>query len=249
MIKMQIAIIDDMHEETDFLVTLLKKYQEKYSQNLSISFYESGEEFLQNIQKGKFHMIFMDIYMDKIDGIETAQRLYEIDQECLITFLTTSDEDIWRAVKMHGCFDYIKKEELNYERMEKLLKDAEKKCELLNKTLTFVSGKQEVKIPFRHIQYIVSRDKYCEIYLTNGEKLSYRVNFSTLDNSVKSQNHFLLCNRGILINMDYIEKTDKEIFIMSDGQKFPIRRKDHYAIISRYNEYQFEKLNEQEILE
>jgi len=246
---MKIAIIEDMQKEADFLAILLKKYQEKYSRNLSISLYESGEEFLENIQKGKFHIIFMDIYMDKIDGIETAQRLHEIDEECLIVFLTTSDEDIWRAVRMHGCFDYIKKEELNYQRMEKLLKDAEKKCELLDKTLAFVSGKQEVKIPFRHIQYIVSRDKYCEIYLANGENFSYRVNFSTLYNSVKSQNHFLLCNRGVLINMDCIEKTDKEVFIMSDRQKFPIRRKDHCAIISRYNEYQFEKLNEQEILE
>ncbi len=246
---MQIAVVEDKKNEAEYLAKFLKKYADQYEQELNTLFYESGERFLKSLKKEKFHLVFMDIYMDQMDGIETARTLNQIDQECLIAFLTSSDEDIWRAVSMHSCFDYIRKEELNYKRIEKIIKDAEEKCKLFRKTLKFFSGKQEVKIPLVQIQGLESRNKNVIIYLKNGKEFAYRINFSVLYELLESQKQFLLCNRGVLLNMNYIEKADKETFLMENGQKFPIRRYDRLDIIKRYNEYQFEKLNEQEAVE
>lgn len=243
---MKIAIVEDHRQDARLLAALLKDYQQQHPLELHLSWFSSGETFLEAASLESFHLVFMDIYMEQADGIETAQRLIRQNADTLIVFLTTSKEDIWRAVKVHGCFDYVEKESLNEKRVNEILDDAWKRLRLQAKVLEFYSGKQKIRLPLSKIQYLTSRDKYTSIVLESEEELCYRTTFSSLCSMLKNEARFLLCNRGILVNMDFIKQTDREIFVMRNGQRFPIRKNDRLEIIQKFNAYQFEKLNEQE---
>lgn len=243
---MNIAIVEDNDSDADILTALLTQYQKRFSSEIYLARYDSGEAFLASSCE-KYHLVFMDIYMGQTDGIETAWQLLAKNADCLIVFLTTSKEDIWRAVKLHVCFDYIEKSSLNYPRIEEILTAAWKKLRLQAKVLEFYSGKQKVRLPLSKIQYLVSHDKYTFIILEDGQELHYRVTFSSLSSILEKETRFLLCNRGVLLNMNFISQANKETFVMTDGKSFPIHKRNHKNIIQRFNDYQFEKLNEQEV--
>ena len=243
---MNIAIVEDNKQDARLLAALLKSYQEQQHLELHFTWYSSSETFLTSAASESFHLIFMDIYLDQTDGIETARKLLYHNMEVLIVFLTTSREDIWRAVKIHGCFDYVEKSALNADRLSEILDTARKKLRLQAKMLEFFSGKQKVRLPLSRIQYLTAQDKYTCIALEQGDELRYRTTFSSLHSMLKNEARFLLCNRGVLVNMDFIKQTNREIFVMKNGQHFPIRKSDRLEILQTFNDYQFEKLNEQE---
>lgn len=241
---MNIALVEDRDMDADVLAGFLKQYQKNQSLELRVSRFRSGTEFLASPFE-KFHLVFMDIYMEGMDGIEAAGQILERDADCLVVFFTSSREDIWRAVKVHGCFDYIEKDALAYERIEEVLNAAWKRLQFQARTLTFYNGKQKVRLPLGKIQYLVSHDKYTLITLSDRQELQYRVTFSFLCSLLERETRFLLCNRGILLNIDYVRQAGREFFVMADGKTFPIRRRDHSDIIRKFNDYQFQKLNEQ----
>lgn len=243
---MKIAIVEDDKRDRDILTAFLRKYEKKHIQEFSPVGYPSGEEFLCMSSVEKYSLIFMDIYLgDGIDGIETARRLRERGEEGLIVFLTGSREDIWRAVQLHDCFDYIDKESLGYSRVEKLLDDVCRKLRLQTKVLEFYSGKQKIRLPVSRIQFLVSHDKHVIITLDNGREMCYRITFAAVSALLEEESRFLLCNRGILLNMDFVRKADAETFEMAGGSLLPIRKRNRTQVMQAYNEYQFEKLNEE----
>ena len=161
---MHIALVEDCVSDAEALSAFLTQYKELHSPELRFARYDSGEAFLASSFE-KYHLVFMDIYMGQMDGIETARRILEKNADCLIVFLTASREDIWRAVKLHVCFDYIEKASLNYKKVEEVLNAAWKKLRLQARVLEFYSGKQKVRLPLSKIQYLVSRDKYTFLIL------------------------------------------------------------------------------------
>ncbi|HBA46689.1 MAG TPA: hypothetical protein DCZ91_02585 [Lachnospiraceae bacterium] len=243
---MKIAIVEDDKRDRDILTAFLSKYEEEHTQELSTVSYPSGEEFLCMSSTEKYSLIFMDIYLgDGIDGIETARRLRERGEEGLIVFLTGSREDIWRAVQLHDCFDYVDKESLGYTRVEKLMDDVCQKLRVQVKALEFWSGKQKIRLPVSRIQFLVSHDKHVIITLDNGSEMCYRATFASVSALLEEESRFLLCNRGILLNMDFVRRAHSETFEMAGGSLLPIRKRNRGQIMQAYHEYQFEKLNEE----
>ncbi len=243
---MTIAIIDDNQHDSDYLAALLERYQQLNSRQLRLLRYPSGELFLAEPFASSCQLVFMDIYMEQIDGIETARRFRQLNLDALIVFFTASREDIWRAVALHECFDYIDKSTLNYQKIESLLNDAHKKLRYQAKILEFYHGKQRIRLPLARTACLVSQDKYTCITFAGGQEARYRVTFSSLYSMLETDAHFLLCNRGVLLNMDYIKKAGRDVFVMTTGQSFPIRKNNRSQIIQTFNDYQFAKLNQQE---
>lgn len=244
---MNIAIIEDNKNDIDKLLALLDQYRLCHEIIINTHTYSSGESFLVDGAHKKYDLLLMDIYLEDIDGIETVTRLQSIRDDALIAFLTSSEEDIWRAVKTHGCFDYIQKNELNYARIDKLLTDVINKSGLKEKKVEFQSGKQKISLKLQNIQYVTSRDKYIMVVFKSGLENRYRFPFSQFCDLIKEDHRFLLCNRGVLLNMDYIQQTDGVVYVMKNNVQFPIRRKDRKKIIQLYNNYQFENLDKQEL--
>lgn len=106
---MKIAIVEDNQNDLQMLLSFLEEYKLLDASPLMFDLYNSGEEFLKHMKKNQYHAVFMDIYMDQVDGVEAAKQMQNFYPDVPVVFLTTSEEDIWRAVKTHSCFDYIQK--------------------------------------------------------------------------------------------------------------------------------------------
>lgn len=239
---MNIAVVDDIKADSDRLLELLREYDRQYPCSMTVSCYCGGEELLSSLHGSAYDAVFLDIFMEPVDGMETARRLWKADARCQVIFLTVSREHIWQAAGLH-CFDYIDKEELTRERIFRVMTDLRARLPELSKTLDFVSGSRSFSLPVSRIQHILSDNNYTVFGMTDGTECRCRISFKSICELTGNIACFLNCNRGILLNMDYIRREEADIYIMQDGQRFPIRRFDRPAIKNIYHNYQFEKLD------
>ena len=164
---MNIAIVDDLRSDADQLRTILMSYAYENSLDLSIEVFSGGEEFLYEYQKYNYTLIFMDIYMNGISGIETAQKIRETDTDTAIIFLSTSNEFMPEAFSIHA-YDYISKP-AEKGRLYKVMDDFLKKKTMTEDVpyLFFTYEKDNVSVPYSDIALIRSIGHYNEIILKN----------------------------------------------------------------------------------
>jgi DNA-binding NarL/FixJ family response regulator len=105
---MYITIVDDLKSESEKIQDVLLEYSQIKNIHFEIFNYKSGEDFIADFERGKFGIVFMDIYMNGMTGIEAAMKMREIDNRCILIFLTTSTEHMSDAFACRA-LDYIQK--------------------------------------------------------------------------------------------------------------------------------------------
>ena len=66
---MQIAIVDDRAEDRAELSVCLENYMKKHQLDYTLTEFEDGENFLKAAAQVNFQLVFMDIYMENMDGM------------------------------------------------------------------------------------------------------------------------------------------------------------------------------------
>ena len=112
---MRIAVCDDDETAVSFLRELIETYPK---QKLCADGYSSGEDLLRSGHV--YDLIFLDIDMRGIDGIETARRIRVHDRKVKIVYVTSYKEYAGRAFSVHA-FGYL----LKPVKQEKLWKQIE----------------------------------------------------------------------------------------------------------------------------
>lgn len=242
---MKIAIVDDNKREAARLSELIRSYAQKERISVETCGYFSGEDFVQALDEVGFDAVFMDIYMDEMDGIEAARRLWEKDSRCCIIFLTTSREHIWQAVALHS-FDYIVKDQMEPDRIGKVLNDVRRHLGLEAAVIRFTAGTQRIAVPSDVLQYIMSDGNYTIFVTRSGQRERFRVRFMDVAEQVENEPNYCLCNRGILVNFDFVEGEQEQAFVMADGTMQPLRRRDAPSLRNQYFYYRLRALEEQQ---
>ena len=84
----KIAICDDERRFVDQIRDILKEYCEEIGQMVYIEGFYDGRMLLDQY-RCQFDVIFLDIKMPYIDGMEVAEKIREKDQDVMIVFLTS----------------------------------------------------------------------------------------------------------------------------------------------------------------
>lgn len=66
-----IAAVDDLPADLERLGAALETYAAQHELTIEVSGFRSGEELLEAAASGGFDIVFLDIVMDGIDGLET----------------------------------------------------------------------------------------------------------------------------------------------------------------------------------
>ena len=89
---MRIAICDDNIKELNNLSKLLSDYREKTKAGFTFVTYTDGVALLEDVRKGGFDILLLDVMMPLISGLEIAHEVREFDENIRIAFLTSSTE-------------------------------------------------------------------------------------------------------------------------------------------------------------
>lgn len=207
--------------------SLCQQYSKSRDIHIELSCFSGGKEFISSIGNTppqRFSMVFLDIYMDDIDGIAAAKALRKVDPECLLVFLTSSRDFMPEAFSFHA-FDYISKP-ISQERLEQVLDDAARLIPASHRYMELVSERKTHQVFLKDIVYAVTDGHYLNITLTDGMVMRQRMTAAEFLARTDGDDRFFLANRGIILNVGHIVSFEDGCCIMQGGAALPMRVKE-----------------------
>ncbi len=212
-----ILICDDLPEERTNLGQMLRRYEAAHGLELNLEAAADGAELLSMWKPGRWDLIFLDIYMPQVSGVEAARRLRKIDSRCEIVFATTSRQHGMEGYELHA-LDYLTKpftqQDVDSVMDWFLQQRAEKRVELLVRT-----QEGEESIHAQDIRYIESRGHTCVIH-TQDRRISVRGSIDELSAGLDTA--FFRCHKSFLLNFAHVTGIEKNAFRMDVGDSVPI---------------------------
>ena len=105
---MNIAIIDDIASDAEQLKRIITSYFENRQIPTEIRYFSSAEAFFDDYRPGNFQILFLDIYMDGITGMEAARRIRNQSDDCILVFVTTSSEFAVESYDVNAAYYLLK---------------------------------------------------------------------------------------------------------------------------------------------
>ncbi|QHQ61519.1 response regulator [Anaerocolumna sedimenticola] len=204
----------------DSLITYLAK---KNRITFTLSTYESGEALLFHLADSPnlADIIYLDVLMGTLNGVDTAKRLRELGCDSQIIFLTTSEDYVFEAFDASPV-QYLIKNSTSVERFEEILLRAISRAEG-RKTEMFVyeSGGVRKVIPMKEISYFEIWKRLVKVHTKNGESVEYYGTMEQLEKQMQDKD-FLRVHRSYMVNLQYIGKFTRPSLILKTGEVIPI---------------------------
>ena len=230
--KLRTAIVEDQKPDAERLEQLLKKAFGE--EEILCRRFVCGDDFLKEFPGEGYQVVFLDICMEGTNGIETARQLRAADPELLIVFVTSSPEYVWDAFPVHP-FDYLLKP-YKEEKFDHLAGELRRVLGRQQPELEVRIARQTVHLPLKKIYYAMAQNHFVKVVTDDGECRA-AANFAQVQEQLMTQPDFLVCNRGVIINMSKVLRFDGECIEMLDGARLPVRQKDKKSLLAQFTQY------------
>ena len=191
--------------------------------------YATGEGLLEAAKR--FDIVFLDIQMDGMDGIETAGRLRKKQDDIVLIFVTGNREYVFDALDLYA-FHYLLKpvdEDKFREVLERAAGEVAKKKE---KRGLFIK-KRNLTLDQAGILYIESRAKKVEIH-TAGSKDIIEIYATMEEMEGQLGEDFYRCHRAYIVNMAHITEYDNDSITITNGDKVYLTKKKYGDFVKAY---------------
>ena len=214
---LQIAICDDVVEQTFMLQQYIREYCEKSHTEYRLHMYSSGEELVLDVEK--LDNIFLDIEMPGLDGIETGRKIRVKNGKCRIIMATFMVERMREAFYIEA-FRFIVKP-FEKEEVEEALGACLKRV-LGSSCISLFCDRIEYEIHQSEICYVVTYDSYCE-YRVKDKILRSEDSLKKLEQTL-DQRLFFRISRKYIVNMAQVKRYKNGILQVGDVEVSVSRR-------------------------
>ena len=237
---MTIAIMDDSSRDIALLYEYIHRYCNEHKIHTSIQTFTSETAFLDAFKIEKYNLVFLDIFMQDLNGIQIAKAIKKLNPKCQIIFSTSSKEHAVKAFRLHA-LDYLLKP-YTYAQLEDALNRYENDAAKFTHYIELKEGRFQTRILITDIMYVDYHNHYTQVHTTSRLIRSY-MSFGDFSPMLSSYRQFLWCYRNCMVNMDYVDSWEANDFILKNGERLPIFRSQRNKIIQTYANYIFDYVN------
>lgn len=226
----KIAVCDDCPAYRNKIEQLIFPYNKNDS--ISVNAFSSGEELLAFPDYASFFdIIFLDVEMSGVSGLDIAKEIREKSRDVIIFFITSYVNHVPESFRL-GAFQFLVKPidenefKCDFERALKRLRSMH--------TRYMVRWRDEHHIiEYKDIYYIESYGRHLYVHAKNQDvecvgKLS--------DESKKLKPYgFSRCHQSFLVNLNNVYKIDSKSVELCNGVSLPISRQYRQNLMEDYN--------------
>ncbi len=202
---LNIAIVEDDSTQSDHLTSMLKSYSTEYSIPIKITVFSNAIIFITDY-KAEYDIIFMDIMMPMMNGMDAAKILREKDNKVILIFITQIQQYAIDGYEV-GALDYILKPlqfpefKLKFTRiLDKLSLQKDEKHIIIKSDSGFA------KLSIDQILYVEVQQHHCTYHTLQGEFKQYQT-LKNAESQLEGMN-FIRCNNFLLVNLAHVSKIE-----------------------------------------
>ena len=175
-----------------------------------------------------------------MSGTDAAEIIRKNDTDTTLVFLTESMDHMPEAFSLHA-YDYISKP-ADITRISRLMNDIIRQTNESSKSLSFVYDRENMSIPYSDIVVLSSSGHYLEITDKHNKIYKIRMTFSSVESALSDEKQFLLINRGVMVNMDHIQKFEDGVCYLEGNINMPANVRNIKNIKAIWRNYLFSKV-------
>ena len=231
------AMCDDELPFAEQLRSLVMTYAKKKRVELQAETFASAEELLEEIENGAgFEILFLDIEMRKMDGIELGKKLRERSYQTLIIYVSGYDQYMRQLFEAEP-FRFLSKP-LKQEELENVLDKAFERISRFHRELfTIRFGKNVVNLLCRDIVYLESNKRKVIVRTVRGEYEYYHKLDEAEEELLAISADFVRIHKAYLVNMEHVEAFQYEKLALRDGTILSISEAHRANVRSRFWEW------------
>lgn len=228
---MNIAIIDDDVHFSEIFYQTVDKFMKTLFSKYKIDIINSN--FLSESLKETYDIVFLDIDLKDINGIDIGKKLMISEVNPIIIFVSSRDDLVFSSFSVRP-FYFVRKSciqqdlKIMYILLKKYLKEN-------MSLLTFEFYGRKTNLFLKDIFFIESRDHDIILHTKNGE---YRYR-STMKNILDALGTKTLVQfqKSYAVNLDYIMEINKGVIVLKNGEEYNIGRKFKDSVLQKYKEH------------
>ena len=227
-----IAIVDDERSDSSALKALVDTYFQQNRQAYMIHVFNGALDFIRSTEN--HDIVFMDIRMDKLDGLEVARIMRKINTDSVLIFVTHMAQLAIKGYEVDA-LDYVLKP-VNYYQFCTKLSRAVQRVERRRGgqvVLQLAGGGMQV-LSTNDIYYLETRDRLLWYHTTKGE-FSVRASLASAEKQL-AQYHFSRCNQCYLVNLQYVKAVEND-FVHVNTDRLEISRRQRAAFLTAVASY------------
>lgn len=236
--SLKIAVCDDNAADRKQIVIFLSQYLDRKNLCARIDEFASGEAFLSS-NTAEYLLVFLDIYMDGINGMETARTLLRGNSRVQIVFNSSSGEFAAESYDVAALHYMVKPMDKN--RLEQVLNKFFNCWDTL-RTISVKVGRMEEDVYLSDIIYLEAHGKKSILHTKRGT-LESSTPFAEL-RALLPADEFIRPIRYALAAVREVVNIPSTVLVMSDGTEIPISRNEKANMKKVFADYKWRKLRD-----
>lgn len=234
---LKIAVCDDNKDFLHYAVNLIEKWSQQSRISVEISACNNGDELIALNNSEKMDIIFLDIIMPLLSGMETARELRLNNTAVKIVFLTSSVDFALESYEVKASGYLLKP--VSFEKISEILNECAEFLETEPENIVVKTCEGYQKLYFYDIEYIEAQNKKVIFYLKSKRNVMAIVPFHTIEEMLAGKTGFFKCHRSYLVYMLNIESFNNAKIITKSGRNIPIARGCSKTFKDAYFEFMF----------
>ena len=217
---LRIAICDDDMRFSSELEEMVRREAVITGTGVDTEAYSDGDTLVADFEKGyRYDLIFLDIEMERVNGINAARQIRRIDRSALLIYVSGYEQYLKELFEVEP-FRFLSKP-VDEEKFKKYFHDACVRIGELEDYYCFSFNKKIRKVLVRDIVYFESRNRVVHIIMADGSVERFYGQLNAVEKELsEGRQEFLRIHQSYLVNYSYIGKMSfSEVIVVMGGGK------------------------------
>lgn len=227
-----IAIVEDEAEFSAQLQEYVKQYQKENDVPIKVSVFSDGAEILEDYEP-LYDIILLDIEMPKVNGMDAAEQIRQMDAGVVLMFITNMATYAIRGYEV-GALDFVMKP-INYYTFSMKFTRAIKRARQKEERQILLSLPDGVKrLSIQQIHYVEVQNRMLHYYTDEGEFV-LRGTMASVEEMLTPY-PFVKCNHWYMVNLMHVSEVRKNTAVVA-GHELEISRRNRTAFLKALTDY------------
>lgn len=233
---LKLAICDDVAAEGNALKAHVERYAWENDLQAAIDVCSTVQDIRNALlHADEYDCLFLDIYMDELNGVEIARQLRKAGAKCRVVFFSSSRDHALEAFGVNAVQYLVKPVE--YAELANALALVLEHRKELKTAIHIAVGNERVKIELNELVYAEAQQHYQCLHLKNGSVERTRMSSTELYELLADHPEFVRLGASFILNLKYVTRVSASDAWLHDGRRVPVPRRCGAEVKQKYTEF------------